>query len=135
LPGLLTKYGLFEAVVDLFEGVDDMEGMTAEVSVEGEEKRLKENTEIMLYRIIQEMVNNTLKHAQAKKVHFEMKVLGDQLNLVYSDDGKGFDVDQKLKAKSLGLTSIMSRVKFLNGEIEVLSKTGEGCVFKIQIPI
>ena len=134
MPGLLTKFGFYEAVEDLFDQINDAEGPAAEIRIEGETTRLPENIEIMLYRIVQEMVNNTLKHADAHKVSLTIKVLQDQLNIQFSDDGKGFDGPEKMDSKTMGLTSILSRVKFLNGTVNVESKPGEGCTYFIQIP-
>lgn len=134
MPGLLTKFGFYEAVEDLFDQINDAEGPAAEIQIEGETTRLPENIEIMLYRVVQEMVNNTLKHADAHKVSLTIKVLQDQLNIQFSDDGKGFDVSEKLESKTIGLTNILSRVKFLNGTANVESKPGEGCTYFIQIP-
>ena len=112
MPGLLTKFGLYEAVEDLFEQVDEMEGIHASVVIEGEKSRLNENTEIMLYRIIQEMVNNALKHAEAKNILLKINILQGKLRVEYNDDGKGFDVEEQRMKKSMGLNSIISRVKF-----------------------
>jgi signal transduction histidine kinase len=134
MPGLLTKYGLFDALEDLFEQVDEMKGIHASMIVEGEQRRLKENTEIMLYRIIQEMVNNTLKHAEAKNIRLEIILEPERMNVDYKDDGKGFDADEKIKTKSIGLTSIQSRVKFLNGEVTIQSEENKGSHFNIKIP-
>jgi len=133
MPGLLTKYGLYEAVEDLFEQVDDMEELHANVYIEGEQARLKENTEIMLYRIIQEMVNNTLKHAEAKNIRLDIQIHADQLAFNYSDDGKGFDFDEKIDSKSIGLTSIQSRVKFLGGELGIKTGPGKGVRYNFEI--
>lgn len=135
MPGLLTKYGFFEAALDLFEQVDDMEGIHAEVKISGEQERLQENTEIMLYRIIQEMVNNTLKHAKAKNVLLDLQVLPKHLKMIFTDDGLGFSVEERLKSKSMGLTSIQSRVKFLGGTVKINSSIGSGTEYSVNIPI
>lgn len=133
MPGLLTKFGFYEAVEDLFEKLDDVEGLTAAAEILGDKKRLPENTEIMLYRIVQEMANNTLKHAQATETSIQIVVLPEQLSIDYSDNGKGFDIDKMVAEKSIGLTSIQSRVKFLNGDIDMRSKIGHGVNFHISI--
>jgi signal transduction histidine kinase len=135
MPGLLTKLGFFEAVGDLFDEINESGKVKAELNIEGEAIRLSENIEIMLYRIVQEMVNNTLKHAGAKNISLILNVLPDQLNIQFSDDGKGFDMEKKLKLKTIGLTSILSRVKFLNGEITIESEQGKGSTSFIQIPV
>ena len=135
MPGLLTKFGLYEATEDLIEQLDETEGLNANCEITGDTKRLPENTEIMLYRIFQEMVNNTLKHAEAKNIRLHMSILADQLNITYSDDGIGFNVEEKLDSKSIGLTSIQSRVNFLSGQVNIESKPGEGMKYNIQIPV
>lgn len=135
MPGLLTKFGLFEAAEDLMEQVDETEELNAVCEISGDTKRLPENTEIMLYRIIQEMVNNTIKHADANNIQLHINVLPERLNITYSDDGKGFDLASKLETKSIGLSSIQSRVNFLSGEVSIKSKSGEGVKYYIKIPI
>ena len=74
MPGLLTRFGLYEATEDLMEELDETKGLTATCRIKGDTKRLPENTEIMLYRVIQEMVNNTLKHAEAKNISINMNI-------------------------------------------------------------
>jgi len=86
MPGLLTKFGLFEAVEDLFEKLNETEKLTARLEVIGETKRLPENKEVMLYRVIQEMINNTLKHAEAQDISHKMNIQSDILKIEYSDD-------------------------------------------------
>lgn len=133
MPGLLTKFGLYEAVEDLFEQVDEMEGIHARVIIEGEQARLNDNTEIMVYRVIQEMVNNTLKHAEAKNIHLSFIIRPGKMKVEYTDDGKGFDVDERIKAKSIGLTSIQSRVRFLGGDVAIQSFPGKGVRYSFEI--
>jgi two-component system, NarL family, sensor kinase len=134
MPGLLTKLGLFEAVIDLFEKVSETQGLIVRVNIPEDAERLPENKEIMLYRIIQELVNNTLKHAKAKTLDIRMEVLPENLEIFYSDDGKGFKLEEKAGSKSLGLQSIESRVNFLNGKMQFYSEPGKGVSYKIEIP-
>lgn len=135
MPGLLTKYGLFEATEDLIEQVNETRGINAQCIIEGEMIRLPENTEIMLYRIIQEMVNNTLKYAEAKNILLKFNILPNEISFTFSDDGKGFDFNEKRESKSLGLNSIQSRVNFLSGTIEVDSKPEKGVSYYIRVPL
>jgi len=135
MPGLLTKLGLCEALEDLFEKLEDTEGMDALCEIKGARERLPENKEIMIYRIVQELVNNTLKHANAKKIQLKINVMPAKLDIYFSDDGKGFDVDKMLEQKSIGLQSIFSRVKFLDGTVSIDSGADKGTVFTMQIPI
>lgn len=135
MPGLLSKFGFFEAVEDLFEQINNSGKIKAEMHIEGEKIRLKENLEIMLYRIIQEMVNNSLKYAEAKNISLILGVLPEKLSIQFSDDGKGFDVEEKLNQKTAGLTNIMSRVNFLKGEISIESLPGKGTIIFLHVPI
>jgi two-component system, NarL family, sensor kinase len=109
--------------------------LNAVCTITGEQDRLAENKEIMLYRIVQEMVNNTLKHAEARKINLDIKILPEMLDIKYSDDGKGFDFKQKLESESIGLKSIQSRVDFLNGKLTVVSRPGEGVNYSVKVPV
>jgi two-component system NarL family sensor kinase len=135
MPGLLMKYGLVEAVEDLFESLDETESLNAATEITWQEERLPENQEIMFYRIVQELVNNTLKHAEAKNIKLIVQALPGQLEAVYTDDGKGFVVEEKLESRSIGLQSIQSRVNFLNGKVVIESKPGAGVKYIIHIPV
>ncbi len=136
MPGILTKLGLDEALEDLFENINDSPDIKAILNIENEEeKRLPENSEIMIYRVMQEMVNNTLKYAEASKVILEVNYDEESLSLQYTDNGKGFDVEEKLKLKSIGLTSIQSRIDFLGGKLNINSKSGRGTSYFINIPV
>lgn len=135
MPGLLTKFGFFEAVEEIFEQVDEMNGMHTEVIISGEQTRLSENTEIMLYRIIQEMVNNSLKHAGASHLKLNISLDNKRLSIQYSDDGKGFDFEEKIKLRSMGLTGIQSRVKFLGGELNASTGEGKGLIYSFEISV
>jgi signal transduction histidine kinase len=135
MPGLLTKLGLCEALEDLFEKIDESEGVTAYCEIKGARERLPENQEIMVYRIVQEMVNNTLKHAEASNIKLKIDVLPGKLDIRYSDNGKGFNVEEMLEKKSIGLQSIKSRVKFLDGSVSIESEAGKGTVYELLIPV
>jgi signal transduction histidine kinase len=136
MPGILTKLGLDEALEDLVESINDTPDINAVLNIENEEeKRLPENSEIMIYRVLQEMVNNTLKYAEASKVILEVNYDEDSLSIQYTDNGKGFDVEEKLKSKSIGLTSIQSRIDFLGGKLNINSKSSRGTSYFITIPV
>lgn len=134
MPGLLTKLGFFEAVEDLFEHIGDTTGMNAICNISGKRERPAENKEIMMYRIIQEMVNNTLKHADARNIELTVNIVPDLMEISYSDDGKGFDYEKMLEKESFGLKSIQSRVDFLNGKLKIESNPGKGTRYYMEIP-
>jgi signal transduction histidine kinase len=137
MPGLLTKLGFYEAVEDLFDNLNDSEDLSAECEISGDQERLPENKEIMLYRVIQEMVNNTIKHAQAHNIRLKIDIRPDMMDIVYTDDGKGFDLEKKMESEteSIGLKSIQSRVNFLNGTLTMDSSPGKGVIYTMHVPV
>jgi signal transduction histidine kinase len=135
MPGLLTKLGLYEAVADLVDNLNNSGNIIAQCDIADDLVRLPENQEIMIYRIIQEMVNNTLKYANAKNIIIRIQSVNNRLMLEYSDDGKGFDLVKLEDSKSIGLKSIQSRVNFLNGQVSVSSQPGEGVHYLIKMPV
>ena len=137
MPGLLTKLGFYEAVEDLIENIGDTAEISATCDITGEQERLPENKEIMLYRIVQEIVNNTLKHAQAKEISLKISISPGKLIINYSDDGKGFDAEKILLSEegAFGLKSLQSRVGFLNGAMNIESSPGKGTRYYIEVPV
>jgi signal transduction histidine kinase len=133
MPGLLTRFGLYDAVRDLFDKINDEGVLEATCYIQENLERFPENQEIMLYRIIQEMVNNSLKHAQASNIRLEIILSGDKLEIIFSDNGKGFNVEEMMDSKSLGLKSIRSRVDFLNGKLQIVSNPGQGTRYIIHV--
>jgi len=133
MPGIISKLGLYEALEELFDYLSQQTGIDVVCNINIPEDRIPEHKEIMIYRIVQEMVNNTIKHAEAGKIEFQLDV-SDHLNISYTDNGKGFDVENSMKQKSLGLQNIWSRIRFLDGTISIKSEAGKGTAYKMQIP-
>ncbi|MCD4663762.1 MAG: sensor histidine kinase, partial [Bacteroidales bacterium] len=134
MPGVLTRLGLVEAIEDIFDELNEIPGTQAISSITGEEIRLPENTEIMLYRVFQEIINNTLKHANATEIGLNLNFMSDHLRISLSDNGKGFNVEEKMLTKSIGLNSIQSRVNFINGNLRLESSPGHGTNYNMVIP-
>ncbi|MCF6342608.1 MAG: sensor histidine kinase [Bacteroidales bacterium] len=133
MPGVLSRFGLQEALEDIFENVEDIGSIEVECKIELDEGRLSENTEIVLYRIVQEMLNNTLKHAKAKKISFHLKIEADELHIIYNDDGQGFNQDDVQPERGLGLSGIKSRIDLLKGKMQLSSEKGKGTLYEIRI--
>lgn len=88
---------------------------------------------IEMFRIVQELVSNTIKHANASKADIEVIGLGTSVNLIYSDNGSGFDTE-KLSA-GIGLKNMKGRIEKLEGEMEMESERGAGSTFSFDIPL
>lgn len=130
-PGALVKLGLIAALRDLFNRFDDE--MYPDIDFQHYQVPEKMDTMVSLsiYRIIQELLYNTIKHAKATEVLIQINRSDDELVIQYEDDGKGFDIN-KLKRKGMGLDNIMSRVNYLKGQINFDAKEGEGMSVLIQ---
>ena len=100
----------------------------------GDDRRLPSNYEVALFRIIQESVQNALKHAEAMTVQVKLEIKQDHIMAVIKDDGKGFDINES-KPESFGLLGIRERVELLEGELTIHSKMGTGTLVIIQIPM
>ncbi len=99
-------------------------------------KRIKKEIEVSLYRIITELINNTIKHSQAQNVIIDIQIENNKIFADYIDDGQGFDYQKISASKSgLGLFNIKNRVESLNGYFELINNKGKGIHNKIIIPL
>jgi signal transduction histidine kinase len=135
MPGLLSNFGLGEALGEIFDDVHDAGKIAVNYDVTVLQERLPENTEIMLFRVVQELVNNTLKYSDASTITCTTNRKSDYLHLHYTDDGKGFDPDLTDQSKSLGLSGIRTRIDLMRGKVKIKSSPGEGISVLITIPI
>lgn len=130
MPEALVKYGLKETLENYCENLNLSGKIKVQLQIYNLEKRMDQNTEIVIYRIIQELLNNVIKHADAKKVLIQLSREQDRFNLTVEDDGKGFNLNEKTYGS--GLENIKARTSYLNGNIEILSKPGEGTSINID---
>jgi two-component system, NarL family, sensor histidine kinase DegS len=100
----------------------------------GEDKRLSSKYEVALFRMVQESVQNALKHASASLIQVKLEIKKDHVMAVIKDDGKGFDINEK-KPESFGILGIRERVELLEGELSIHSKIGTGTLIIIQVPM
>ncbi len=135
MPEVLIKYGLKEAVSDFCSTLNQGSAIDTEFKFYGAEKRVEQNLEITAFRIIQELVNNALKHSGAKKILVQLVQEEARLSLTVQDDGAGFDMSQVDESRSLGLSSIKSRVASLNGIIDIHSAQDKGTEIEIEFSI
>jgi signal transduction histidine kinase len=135
LPNTLERKGLSEAIKEFITQVSHKSSVNIQFFVIRECKVPKEK-EIHIFRMIQEILHNTLKHANAKSLQVGLSEENGHLLLFTKDDGKGFDTEkEKASSKGLGLKSLESRVDILNGIYSLESKPGEGTNYFIKIPL
>jgi two-component system, NarL family, sensor histidine kinase UhpB len=129
----LGDIGLKEALEELAEEINFTKGLEVALDYDDEGGvELDAGTQLMLYRITQEQLNNISKYAKATKVIITLQALAQELYLSIADNGIGFDPAKK--AKGIGLKNIASRVEFYNGSMNIQSAPGKGCRLEIKIP-
>lgn len=127
-PHVLDNFGLASAI-KAFSGKVSC-AQTLKISFQSNmfDVRLDYNTEVVIYRVVCELINNTIKHADATNIDIELKRHNKLITLSYSDNGKGFDVNEVLGGKSegMGYSNIMSRIKSIKGMLSVESDKEKG---------
>ncbi len=134
VPASINDLGLVASVNDLIENIQVLEKIDINyVSQHDLEIKIGKSLKLTLYRIIQEQLNNIVKHAYATKVTIELFEEDGFVKLIITDDGKGFEVETV--KMGLGLKNITSRAELQNGSVNIISNPDEGCKITIQIPI
>jgi signal transduction histidine kinase len=134
--GVIAKQGLLKAVRQMGEKISAANRIAITVKDFGLDNRLENSLELTLFRIIQELVTNVIKHAQATTLNIHLTNHGDTLNILVEDNGIGFDVHKKMiHEKGMGLKSIDKRIAHLDGTIHIESESGKGATVIIDIPI
>jgi two-component system NarL family sensor kinase len=134
MPNALLKNGLANAVKEF---IDKLDTRVIKVSLhaEGLNERINSDTETILYRVIQECVNNVIKHSGANQLDISLIKDTDGISATIEDNGKGFDASDKKKFEGIGLKNITSRIDFLKGTVEFDSSAGNGTLVAIHVPI
>jgi signal transduction histidine kinase len=135
IPYSIKISGLAGALEDLRQSIITR-GPDAELEMHGlEGLDLDESKTNMVYRIIQEITNNAVKHAQAKRIFIQLMKHESTLHIMVEDNGRGFDINNVVANKGMGLKSIDSRVSYLGGKVNYDSTPGHGTTVNIEIPV
>ena len=134
-PPVLEKEGLVTAVQTRLETVEARSGLRTTLHVEGEEIRLPLSIEEELYRIVQEALNNAVKHAKAQEVIIEFQYEDKRFTLEVRDDGGGFDPIAARQSGGVGLRGIEERVERIGGRFALESAAKKGTALKIEVKL
>lgn len=132
LPENLIKLGLNEALKDFIQGINDGKLMEITYHSIGIEERLPENLELSVYRIIQELLNNIIKHSEATEAFVQLHKTEKMLTITVEDNGKGFE---KVSSKGIGLSNIESRLSLLEGKLSIDTTNQKGTSVYIEIKL
>ncbi len=134
--GVIAKQGLLKAVENMAEKISASNKIRIEVIDHGLDNRLENSLELTLFRIIQELITNVIKHAEATEVTIHLTNHDDTINIMVEDNGKGFNPNQVTKTnKGMGISSIDKRVEHLDGKLTIESEKNKGTTVIIDIPI
>ncbi len=134
MPAGLLRMGLEPALRDLCINLLVKNGIEPTVEFHADLTRLHADQQLIVYRVVQELFHNIIKHASASHVLLQLSMFEDQLTLIIEDDGRGFTVEEKT-LKGIGLGSIRSRVDLLSGFLDISSVPGEGTTVTINFPM
>ncbi|WP_298550795.1 sensor histidine kinase [uncultured Algibacter sp.] len=134
--GVIAKQGLLKAVQNMADKISVSNKITVDVIDHGLENRLENSLELTIFRIIQELITNVIKHADANEATIHLTNHDETLNIMIEDNGKGFNPSQiTTKNKGMGISSIDKRVEHLNGTMTIESEHTKGTTIIIDIPI
>ena len=134
MPEALVRFGLDTALNDFCNDINQSGALKINYQSIGLEGiPIDQTVAITLYRIIQELINNTMKHANATTAIVQVTKSNGQLSVTVEDDGKGFDTSILKNNKGIGWVNIQNRVEFLKGKLDIRSNEGEGTSVQIEL--
>jgi signal transduction histidine kinase len=133
LPDVLIRKGLFTAVNEF---IDELElGSSLHIVFTCRPSPVPPHAQLHIYRMIQEMINNAIKHSGASQLQIDIHISNGKLVLEVADNGNGFDADLASSNTGLGIKNIFGRTRMLDGDMYLHSEPGKGTTYKIEIPI
>lgn len=134
MPEALVKFGLDTALKDLCNDIQQSGAMEVRYqSINMADAEVEQTTAITVYRIVQELINNIMKHSGARTAIVQVSKTNGAINITVEDDGRGFDSNILTTGRGIGWTNIRSRVEFLKGKLDVQSAPGKGTSVHIEL--
>jgi len=138
-PAALDRLGLLPALESLASNVAEYSGIKTKVKVSGVERRLRDEVELVLFRIAQEALRNVWKHAQATSAEVILEFKDSNIRIIVKDNGRGFDPPHSVadlpRSGKLGLAGMQERSQLLGGTLAVRSKLGQGTTIVAELPV
>ena len=134
-PSNLERLGLTEAINALVYDINANTGLFFTEDIDNIDNVLPKESELHLYRIIQESLSNIIKHAEAKAVKMKINKEDHKISILVSDNGKGFNMEAKNKSLSLGLKTLFERAKIIGAQLSLHSEKNKGTMITLNIPI
>jgi two-component system, NarL family, sensor kinase len=136
MPEALVKFGLDTALKDFCNDINQSGALKVTYQSIGlEQAVVDQTTAITIYRIVQELVTNTMKHAAAKTAIVQVAITDGLLSVTVEDDGKGFDTAILQQSQGIGWSNIQNRIEFLKGKLDINSQAGKGTSVLIEVNV
>ena len=132
---ILVKFGLRDQLEALTETLKETGKINVELATHGLKERFETSMEFNIYRIIQELVNNVVKHAKASLLSIQVNRFEEVINIMIEDNGIGFEVNNVKEKGGIGITNVLARVHEMEGKLHIDSSIGKGTSVSIDIPI
>ncbi len=126
LPPILEKFGLASAIEEIVDEYNASKKVVIELNIQYTKNTLSKTQELHVFRIVQELINNSIRHGKAEKIQLDFIENNKSISLDYKDNGLGFDTKKAEEKKGLGMKNIESRVELLQGYILIKSSPNEG---------
>ncbi|CAL2064519.1 sensor histidine kinase [Tenacibaculum sp. 190524A05c] len=133
--GVIANQGLLVAIKIMADKISSANQLHIEIVDFGLDKPIESNLEITIFRIIQELITNTIKHAEATEVTINLSLFDENLNVIVEDNGKGFNESKINFKKGMGLGSIQKRIEHYNGTFQIDSVLNRGTSIILNIPV
>ncbi len=137
MPPVLQTHGFIAAIKTFTAGIARVHKLKINIDTGNFENQMDSNSKIIFYRIVNELINNTIKHAAAKNIDLFFGINNDIFTFTYRDDGCGMDFEQAFytKKKGLGLKNIYNKMNSINGKVRISSAPGKGFSIKLEAPV
>jgi two-component system sensor histidine kinase DegS len=133
-PMMLDDLGLIPTIRRYIDTFKEQTGIETTFVISGVERRLEPYLEVMIFRAVQELMGNVVKHAQANRIKVQFILDDNSVKISIDDNGKGFTPETSTESGGLGLNLIRERVGMLGGTVEIDSVLGQGSKIMIQVP-
>lgn len=135
MPEALLKFGLDTALKDFCNDINQSGALKVAYQSIGMGEEISKTMAIPVYRIVQELVNNIIKHAGASSAIVQLSRGNNIISITVEDDGKGFDASSLQQTSGIGWSNIKSRVEYLKGQLSIRSAPGEGTSVHVEFPV
>ncbi len=136
MPEALVKFGLDTAISDFCNDINQSGALQVNCQSIGlKDAVFEQTTAITIYRIVQELINNIIKHASAKSAIVQVSKIDDKVTITVEDDGKGFNPAILTRKKGIGWSNILSRIEYLKGKSDIQSEPDKGTSIHIELTL